>query len=304
MKKLIGVVFALGICPFVWAQEEVQYNPNSIEPIAKYEHLYKRRVWREINLKEKKNKGFFAKNGEITKLIVEAVKSGQIASVYKSDSLDFTYTKDNFLAGLSNDTGDKLTAWDPTKTYYYGDGSVPPDAVSFNGKNYEVTKDDVTGVNPETSITANDGIWVVTTRGVATEFDTRADFTLITLMEDVIFDKRRSRLYYDLQAIELRVFTGVYWKSAGWFKYKDLEKVFRANPEKAIWFNSQNTAENKNFADAFKLRFFYGPIVKIENPDNETIAEMYGNQPYPERIWAREWEEMKLMEKEHNLWEF
>jgi hypothetical protein len=27
-------------------------------------------------------------------------------------------------------------------------------------------------------------------------------------------------------------------------------------------------------------------------------------RPYYEGVWAREWAEMMLMEKEHNLWEF
>ncbi|HEX5169657.1 MAG TPA: gliding motility protein GldN, partial [Cyclobacteriaceae bacterium] len=92
----------------------------------------------------------------------------------------------------------------------------------------------------------------------------------------------------------------------GWFKYKDLEKVFRNHPEKAVWFNRQNTAQNKNFADAFLLRLFHGSIWKIENPDDETIDDIYrGNgRPYREGVWAKEWAEMQLMEKEHNLWEF
>lgn len=54
---------------------EEQYNPNSLDPIAKYEQHYKLRVWRTIDLLEKQNKGFFSSNGEITKLIVDAVKS-------------------------------------------------------------------------------------------------------------------------------------------------------------------------------------------------------------------------------------
>ena len=53
---------------------EVQYNPNSLNPIPVYEQHYKVRVWRNIDLREKQNKGFFAKNGEISKLIVDAVK--------------------------------------------------------------------------------------------------------------------------------------------------------------------------------------------------------------------------------------
>ena len=86
-------------------------------------------------------------------------------------------------------------------------------------------------------------------------------------------------------------------------KYKDVEKVFRAHPEKAIWFNRQNTAQNRNLADAFLLRLFHASIKKVENPDDLELTAIYtGDQQMA--TMAREWEEMKLMEKEHNLWEY
>ena len=129
-------------------------------------------------------------------------------------------------------------------------------------------------------------------------------------MEDIIFDRRRSRLYYDIQGIQLivpgAITTSTLDQSLGWLKYKDLEKLFRNNVQKAVWFNRQNTAQNKNFADAFLLRLFHGSIYKVQNPDDETLDDTYRNnaRPYQEGIWAREWTEMMLMEKEHNLWEF
>ena len=45
-------------------------------------------------------------------------------------------------------------------------------------------------------------------------------------------------------------------------------------------------------------------IDKVENPDNDRIADTFSGRPYYEAVWAMEWEEMKLMEKEHNLWEY
>lgn len=295
---LSGVVVASCVA---WAQpEEVQYNPNSLNPIPRYEQLYKLRVWRIIELKEKQNKGFFASGGEITKLLMDAVKSGEIPAVYKNDSLSESskLTKDEFLANLVSQQGQTFPAWDPASTYFQGD------IVSFNGKNYELQINQDTGTNPSQSPNQE---WAVTTQGQGLTYLPR-EIDVLNLMEDVIFDKRRSRLYYDIQAIEMQAFdinTSTY-KSLGWFKYKDIEKVFRNYPEKAIWFNRQNTAENKNFADAFLLRLFKGSIYKIENPDDETIADTYRNngRPYYESVWAREWAEMMLMEKEHNLWEF
>lgn len=283
---------------FVVAQpDEVQYNPNSLNPIARYEHLYKLRVWREIDLREKQNKGFFANNGQITKFMIDAARAGSI-DVYQSDSLLAKFTKDQFLANLVFQQGSTFPAWDPANPYYLND------VVSFNGKNYESQFDNNVGINPST---AKDTEWIVSTQGKVVEF-IPGQITRLNIVEDVIFDKRRSRLYYDIIAFELQVFDenrGTY-RPLGWFKYKDLEKLFRDNPEKAIWFNRQNTAQNKNYADAFLLRFFKGVIYKIENPDDDKIEDVYrnNNRPYYEGVWAREWAEMMLMEKEHNLWEF
>jgi gliding motility associated protien GldN len=280
------------------AELEEQYNPNSINPIPKYEQHYKLRVWRTIDLNEKQNKGFFANNGEITRLIIDGVKSGEITDVYASDSLATKISKEEFLDRLVQNAGAQYDPWDPTRTWY------TDEITTYNGRNYRVLVDN-TGKNPETSPDE----WAVTSEGKAIDYLPR-DMNILRLVEDVIFDKRRSILKYDIQAIQIivpgsKTSTQVD-EELGWFKYKDLEKVFRNHPQKAVWFNRQNTAQNKNFADAILLRLFHGTIRKIENPDDETIFEIYqaNGKTWREAVWATEWAELELMEKEHNLWEF
>lgn len=311
-KILIGVI-CCAVSFAAWSQAEVetsevnqayqeemeeQYNPNSINPIPKYEHHYKRRVWRTINLNEKQNKGFFSNNGEITRLIVDAVKSGEITDIYTHDSLTTRMSKQQFLDRLIQSEAMMLDEWTPDRDYYSGE------MIKYNGKNYRANIDNV-GRNPESSPDE----WSFTTEGQAAEYLPR-DIYVLRLMEDMIFDKRRSRLYYDIQAIQLIIpgsltTTGVD-EFLGWFKYKDLERVFRNHPKKAIWFNRQNTAQNKNFADAFLLRLFKGYIHKIENPEDETIFDRYAanGRTRKEAVWATELAEIELMELEHNLWEF
>lgn len=280
------------------AEMEQQYNPNSIDPIPKYEHHYKVRIWRTVDLKEKQNKGFFSNNGEITKLIIDAVRSGEITDVYKYDSLTSKLSKQDFTDKLVQSAAIQFDQWDPTRTWYVDERA------SYNGKNY-ISVVESTGKNPETS--PDD--WSPTSEGKAATYLPR-DITTLRMVEDVIFDKRRSRLYYDIQAFQMVVPGAVTANNVdvelGWIKYKDLEKVFRNHPEKAVWFNRYNTAQNKNFADAFLLRLFHGVIEKTENPDDESIRDIYINngKSYRESVFAREWEEMRLMEKEHNLWEF
>jgi gliding motility associated protien GldN len=277
---------------------EDQYNPNSINPIALYEQHYKVRVWRNIDLLEKQNKGFFAKNGEISKIIMDAITSGELVDIYVSDSLTTKMSKEDFMKRLQQEQATDYPQWDPAKDFY------TDDIITYNGKNYRALQDS-RGANPETAADS----WTGTSEGKALNY-VSSDVSNIQLMEDVIFDRRRSRLYYDMQALELSVpgsktKTG-FNQSLGWVKYKDVEKIFRAHPKKAVWFNRHNTAQNKNFADALLLRLFWGAITKVQNPDNETILETYlaNGRPYREAVWATEWMEIELMEKEHNLWEF
>lgn len=290
----VGLALALGSTAAFAQEEEGQVNPNSLLNIPKYEQLYKVRVWRVIDLREKQNKGFFSRGNEITKLLLRAINSGEIADIYKRDSLTEKYSKEEFDGLMVTQQGETFPTWEPATDYYQGD------AVTFNGKNYEAAVNSK-GKNPSTS--ADD--WQVTTRGQAVRYGPDEIFR-ITLQEDVIFDKRRSRLYYDMLAMNFAAYdqnTGTF-KSLGWFKYKDLEKVFRNHTKDAVWFNRYNTAENKNYADAFLLRLFHGVIDKVENPDDDRIADTYAGRPYKEAVWAMEWEEMKMMEKEHNLWEY
>jgi hypothetical protein len=227
---------------------------------------------------------------------MKAVRSGELADIYANDSITTKKSKEDFEKDMVAQQGATLQGWVPTQDYFQGD------QVTLNGKNFEAVVDNK-GKNPTTS--ANE--WQSTRAGMATTYLPQEIFKLV-LVEDMIFDKRRSRLYYDMLAIEFQAFdqnTGTF-KSLGWFKYKDLEKLFRNHVNDAVWFNRYNTAENKNYADAFLLRLFHGTIDRVENPDNDRIQDTYAanGRPYKEAVWATEWEEMRLMEKEHNLWEY
>jgi gliding motility associated protien GldN len=237
---------------------------------------------------------------EKTRLIMDAVESGELSDIYETDSLNRKMSKEDFINKLQFRQAANYDQWTANANWYDGD------VVTHNGKNY-VAIFDSRGKNPETS--PND--WQETSMGKAVNF-LPDQIKLLEVVEDIIFDKRRSRLYYDIQAVRPIVPSSENYERninqpLGWFKYKDLVEVFRNHPDEAIWFNRNNTAENKNFEDAFKLRLFRASIFKVENPEDETIFDKYvtGSQrPYIESVWAREWEEMKLMEREHNLWEF
>ncbi len=297
VKKFVLVVLAgIFVVPsFGQLSELDQYNPNSIEPIPRYEHLFKRRVWRTVDLKEKQNKGFFARGGEVTAFMLDAVRSGELFDIYVNDSLTTKMSKDDFLAKMVYQEGIQIDVWEPGIEYYEGD------QVRYNGKVYTAIFDEITSVPSD----APDDWEETPGVGDAVYFLPR-QISKLRIMEDVIFDKRRSRLYHKIQSIELLIPGSETLDQVelplAVFKYKDLHQLFLDNPDKAIWVNRYNSAENKNFADALTLRLFRSTLFKFENPDNDPIIDMYKNRM--EAVLASEWWEMQLMEKEHNLWEY
>ncbi|MCB0506164.1 MAG: gliding motility protein GldN [Cyclobacteriaceae bacterium] len=281
-----------------------QYNENSVNPIPKYEQLYKQRVWTRVDLEQKQNKGFFAKNSEFAKIIIDAVQKDYIQNIYYEDSLTRKMTKADFMKRLNktqivNVEPEQQPLYEVDYPYFEGD------IVEYNGKNYICGKD---LSDSEIGLVPTDAtdIWKIY-EGEKPEKYFPTDISIMEIMEDVIFDKRRARQFRDIQSVKLIV-PGKYSNDGAnyyvaTFAYRDLEKFFREHPEKAIWYNQQNSAENRNLADAFLLRLFHGELYKVENPDNLPIASYYGGSA-KQGLMASQWEEMKIMEREHNLWSY
>lgn len=312
LNKLLFVLsFALGLAFSANAQEGVSYaNENSVNPIPHYEQLYKQRIWTRVDLLQKQNKGFFSKNREFTKILIEAVMNDEIQTVYDAEpgigELDSTFTKAEFAAALQktevDDTAPEAQMlWE--EDYPYIEGEI----VEYNGVNYESILDDNFNV-PGTD--ASWGLWA----GEVAELYMPSEITMIEVMEDVIFDKRRAREYRDIQSIKLIV-TDKYSNDGtnyyvATFAYKDLEKFFKEHPEKAIWYNQYNSAENRNLADAFALRLFQGQLYKVDNAEDLTILDIYGENPETGQMSNKagligaEYLKMKMLEREHNLWSY
>ena len=174
--------------------------------------------------------------------------------------------------------------------------------------NYESLKDDNLGNYPDTA----PEYWQVW-EGEKPEPFLPSEITILEVMEDVIFDKRRAREYRDIQSIKL-VVPGKYTNDGSnyyvaTFAYKDLEKFFREHPEKALWYNQYNSAENRNLADAFLLHLYQGQLYKVENPENLTLQDIYGqdangNPSIKAGLIGAEQVRMKMLEREHNLWSY
>jgi len=281
--KLAGSLLLIFIIPLCFSTDGVAQetdpgiNPNSIRPIHEFDIMYKKRVWRRLDLNEKQNKGFFSTNAEITRIMIDAVQAGTLTP-YKNDSLTTRLTKEEFLERLKlPDTGEEELE--------------PGFEEDWGGWGDEEETDEA----------------AVEEASEAGLYFFPNQITTLEIMEDIIFDKKRSRLYYDVLAITMIIpptqFESGLQRPVCAFKFKDLVELWNNMPKEAIWFNRENSREHKNLADAFELRLFSSRIIKVENPDDNYIVDIY-DQSRKMGIMASQWMEDEIIEYEHDLWEF
>jgi len=267
------------------------FNKYSTRPIHESDIMYQKTIIRAVDLREKQNKPMFSQNKWITKLIIEAVKRGDLTP-YTTDSLQ---------------EGGKLTIDEFVKAMSIG-GAVPTQMEVQDAIQNQINDGslDVSG-SVDTTGTYDRTLQSLIQASGAGEFAPR-DLYQLEIKENIIFDKQRSRMYYDIHSITMKIPAdhpdnkkGIEMAVAS-FEYKELvEKVFKDNPN-AIWYNPQNDAQHKSLADAFELRLFSSYIIKVSNPTDAMLQDIYGD---PARgIMASQWAAFELLEYEHNLWEF
>jgi len=287
MKKIcyvLSLIFFSGFATIdVQAQEsDPGYNPNSVYSVHESYKMYKKVVWRRMDLREKQNAPFNARNRELSTVLINAVKDGLLFP-YENDSLTTRMSKEAFLENLKlPDEGGGLTE----EELAMGFGTDAED--DFFGDD---SGDEEAGAEE-----------IV----VSEEFASN-DFSIVEIKEEVYFDRIRSRMYYDIQAIRLYLPAdknpALFEKPLAAFKYKDLEALFRSMPTEAIWYNVENQSEHKNFADAFNLRLFSANLTKFANPDDNYIIDIY-NKSRRDGILASQRLEFDMLEFENELWEF
>jgi len=272
------------------------YNTKGTEHIPYYEYLFKYRVWRTIDFREKQNMPFKSTTSDLIKLMIDNLFSGVLKGYEPTDLYFSEAQKADVFLVKNRQQG--LAAYSATKDYY------SQEKVSYEGKVY------TSSANANTGHLPTDASWWAEV-GEETEYLRSEDVPMVTLVEDVIFDRRRSRLYYDILGFILLNADGNPLAIVNFDEFSKLvDKLSHARDMKTrgsvMWKNAYNPAADKTYIDAFKLRDFHGVIEKVENPDDRTILELYtmNHQPYAESVFARWEEDMKMLEKEHNLWEY
>jgi gliding motility associated protien GldN len=247
-------VNAQGYAEFEFGNYSVEQDPfakNSVRPIVESDRMFVRSLWQRVDLREKQNEPLRASKNEITRLILEAAKIGAIRP-YTNDSLSTRMNPQDFL--------DKL--------------KVPGSGVAGDEGFGEEEDDWGDEAESEGSSSSGGGI-----SSAYWKYD--RELYILDIKENLIFDRKRSRMYYDIESITIIVPSEFNPKgvetSIGTFSYKDLVKnLFSKNPD-AQWYNPQNITEHRNLQEAFDLRLFVSHLTKYSNPKDESIDLIYPN---------------------------
>lgn len=291
--KTLAIVTALAAGQSAFAQEKSDkgLNPLSLRPVHESNVMFKTTLWRRVDLNEKINQPLFAKGAEITKHLIDGVKAG-VLEAYQNDSLATKMTLEEFNTRLFKKfEGGGLSK----EEIEAGFGSEQEDDGWGGGG--------AAGADTSASSSQSSGTTSASAAGGYEMFP--GELYIIELKEDWIFDKQRSRQYADIQSITIMTpaenSADGLEKPLASFKYKELERYFRGNPN-CIWYNAANVAQHKNLADAFELRLFHGKIVRKANPANKYLDQIYKSPK--EGLLKAQQLEYELMEFENNLWEY
>jgi hypothetical protein len=298
MKKIIvlsSLIAFVGLSAgFAQEKSDNGENPLSLRPINETNVMYKLTLWRRLDLNEKANQPLFAKGSEITKHIIDGVKAG-VLEPYDNDSVSTKITLEEFTRRLTKKFEGGGLSKEEIEAGFGNESSSEDDGWGGGGSSTETTSQNAGTSVPAKNTNANlDGYELFAN-----------DFYIIEIKEDWIFDKKRSRQYFDIQTITVKIPADLssdgLEKELASFKYKELESFFRLNPN-CIWYNSANTSQHKNLADAFELRLFTGRIIKKSNPLNKYLDQIYKSPN--EGLRESQKLEYKLLEWENNLWEY
>ena len=281
---VLFVVLSIASIDNTYSQAEVSngYNPLSLRQVHESYLMWKKTLWRRIDLNEKQNKPFFARNRELSKIIIDAVQEGVLIP-YLNDSVndENVMSREEFIQRMMQDVVEEEDEFDDFTDDPFGDDPFGDDPFA---------ETEIVGT-PEP------------------ELIPKREFSIFEIKEDLYFDRVHSRIYFDIQAVSFYLPGDSFYNLAGFekqvasFRFIDLYNLFKSMPKDAIWYNENNVAQHKNLGDAFFLRLFKGVIVKIANADDVRITELFDDSR-KSGIMASIKIEQDLMDWESNLWEY
>lgn len=228
--------------------------------------VYSKRVWEEIDLREKVNQYLASPKGRLIDVLMDAVAAGE------------------------------LTAYDPipTKDDPNGDGFATP-LTPGKAKAKMADSSLVTIINANGEKTGS--------KMVAGEFQPDS-IVKFRIKEDWLFDKQRSvwepRIIGIAPMIKQKVegsTLALDYQPAFWIYFPAARQVLVTKEA----FNRNNDATDLSFDDVFLKRLFHGYVVKVSNDKDERIKDYAVGI---DRLYESERIKKSLMDWELNLWQY
>jgi len=237
--------------------------------------MFSKTMVRRMDLTIKQNRPFFSRNGEISKILLEALKAGDI-NAYRSDSCNVVMP-DSTLQNMLNIVETQQVPQDP-------DDPFSP----------MVQKKVVT------PIPAN--IFEVLYIREDVIFD-RNRSRMYWYIQSLSITVPGNPNYLSAYGIAGELDKVLH------FKYDEVVELFRSDKyrDRAIWYNNQSNASHRNMSDAFELRLFHAPITKVQNNQDLDIRQKYANEIAKDPMKAliiQQKLEHDLAEYEAELWSY
>ncbi len=329
MRKLYYLLILVVVATGVQAQDVPEYedlknsrkhNPNSLRPVRDEDVMYSIRVISRMDLREKINHPWDSEKSKIIDLILEGVdawyaeyaQSAESASADEVGVRPFSPLSDGFLEGdLLEQAVYNGNVTDPKSQ---GDRDMNDNEVELMTQDLKLENPNITDAEIQRKVDEENA-----KRKTGERF-TPGALKTIQIEEDLIFDRNHSTSKWDIQTITIVATVDVLNdgsitdREIVRVRFKDLARYLRkvyaeSDQERGYWFNSNNPGKREiSFADAFDLRLFNAWITKYSNTGGLGLQEILGNPNTPEgRLSILELSQKfrnKLLEMQHNLWEY
>jgi gliding motility associated protien GldN len=247
-----------------------QVKVMPLAPIREADIIYSKRVWREIDVREKINQFFIAPQASLIEIIKRAVEAGE------------------------------LTAYDPTPA---------PEKDDLNGDAFSTTltaQKAISLFNDSTLVPDyNEAGEKTGDHMVANVFSPEiyGNFNF-RIKEDWIFDKQRSVFEPRIVGLAILRKNVVNGEDQGqnvlfWLYFPELRNILVSKPV----VNSHNDAASLSYDDVFMKRIFSSFIVKTSNVKDEAIKD-YVKTSGVDRLKEAERLKKELLDWEHDLWSY
>lgn len=264
---------------FIYREESVADTVVPYAPVNKEDVVYTKRVWREIDLRDRGNQVLASPKVSLLGVIYDAVSNGEL-DLYSSEDEDFKGEP----LGQKKGNDPKITNSSAADTAFLG---VNPGTNEINRANNEFFAASFTTLRLKEDwiLDIKRGIFEPRIIGIA---PVRIDVkTQVDNNGNPVPDPTTGKPRADtLKTV------------AGWLYFDDLREILVKHKVA----NNQNDNSGINFDDVFTRRLFFSNITKVSNAADNRIEDILFNPK--ERLLESERIKKVMADFEQGLWEY